>query len=81
MCPSTFKGVWQEIFDFGFFYESVSPGPLGIPFCPLRIRGDIRNFVGIASDKLSTGVNNTDNKLLPVSLFHYFRQFYDTGND
>jgi hypothetical protein len=55
-----------------FFCESVSSGPLGIPFWPLRIRGDIRNFVGIADDKLSTSVNNTGKKLLPVSRFITF---------
>jgi hypothetical protein len=40
-----------------------------------KIRGDIRNFVFIASvvdagHKLFTGVNDTDNKLSPVSYYH-----------
>jgi hypothetical protein len=37
----------HEIFDFRFFYESVSPKPLSIPLGPFRIfskiRGDIRS--------------------------------------
>jgi hypothetical protein len=63
----------------GNFRVQVSPGPLNFPLGPLRffskIRGDIRNFVFIASvvdagHKLFTGVNDTDNKLSPVSYYH-----------
>ncbi len=31
------KGVWHEILEFRFFYESVAPRPLSIPLGPLRI--------------------------------------------
>jgi hypothetical protein len=62
---------------FGFFHESVAPGLLSIPFRPFqicsKILGDIRNFViitGISDigDKLFASVNDTGNKLFPVSL-------------
>ena len=50
----------------GFFHESVSPRPPSIPLEPFRIfskiRGDIRELMFI------TGVNDTGEKLLPVSL-------------
>ncbi len=36
------KGVWHEIFDFSFFYESVSPGPLSIPLGSFRLFSKIR---------------------------------------
>jgi hypothetical protein len=53
------------------------PGTPEHPLGPLqiftKIRGDIRNFVFITSvndkgNKLYTGVNDTGDKLLPVSL-------------
>jgi hypothetical protein len=44
---SNVKGHCQEIFDFWFFHESVSPKPLSIPLGPFlifsKIRGDICN--------------------------------------
>ncbi len=46
------KGFWHEIFDFRFFPESVSPGPLSIPLWSfqlfLKIRGDNREWMFIA---------------------------------
>ncbi len=48
-------------FDFRFFHESVSPGPLNIPLGQFRflskIRGDINELM------FTTGVNDTDDNL------------------
>jgi hypothetical protein len=60
-----------------FFIDSVSPWPLGIQLGPfqifIKIRGDIRNFVFIASvvdtsDKLFTVVNDTGDEVLVLLL-------------
>ncbi len=54
------KGQCHEIFDFCFFYESVSPKHLSIPVRPFqifsKIRGDIRG------SRFTTGVNDTGGK-------------------
>ncbi len=65
------KGVWHAIFDFMFFHESVSPGPMTTPLGPFRIfskiREDILEWMFITGvndtgDKLFTGVNDTGHK-------------------
>ncbi len=64
------KGVWHEMFDFRFFHESVSTGPLRIPFEGFRffskIRGDIREWMVI------TGVKRHRRKV--------YRSVIDTGD-
>jgi hypothetical protein len=63
------KGQCHEIFDFRFFYESVSPRPLSIPLGPFRIfskiRGDIRKC------RCTTGTNDTGGKIRndPYAIF------------
>ena len=61
MVRKALKGVWHEIFDFRFFYESESPRPPSIPLGPFqifsRIRGDIREWMFVS------GVNDTGEKI------------------
>ncbi len=67
-CYVALKGQWHEIFNFGFFHESVSPKPLSIPSGPFRnfskILGDIRSArctttsVVDIGGKFATGINN-----------------------
>ena len=66
------KEVSHKISTWGFFHESVSPGPLsvllGLFGIFTKIRRDIRNFVFIVGvsetgKMLFTGVNDTDDKL------------------
>ncbi len=90
MVPAILKGVWHEIFDFRFLYESYSSGTLRIPLKPFpiftKIRGDICNFVFIAGvndagDKLFTGVNATGDKLsLSPAINYSIAGVVDTGD-
>ncbi len=77
------KEVSHKISTLGFFHESVSPGPLSIPVGLFRIftkiRGNIRNFVFIVGvsetgKMLFSGVNDTDDKLSPVSLLRAIKE-------
>ncbi len=75
------KGVWHEIFDLSFFYESVSPAPLSNPLGSFRlfskIHWDIRKWMFVSGvndtgDKLFGSVNDTGNK--------FFGGVSDTGD-
>jgi hypothetical protein len=65
------KGQSHEIFDFWFFYESVSPKPLSIQLGPFRIfskiRGDIRSS-RFATSVVDTGVVDTSGKCKKSSI-------------
>ncbi len=54
------KGQCHEIFDFSFFYESVSPKPLSLPLWSFRIFSKIRR--DIRSSRCTTGVVDTGGK-------------------
>ncbi len=66
MAKIELKGVWTEIFDFRFFYESMSPGTLSIPKRTfqifLKILEDIIPGVNDSGNTLFTGVNGTGDK-------------------
>ncbi len=72
--PSSFlKAVWHEIFDSGFFHESVSSRPPSIPLESFwifsKIRRNIRELIFITGvndtgDKLFSGVNDTGEKFI-----------------
>jgi hypothetical protein len=51
------KGHCHEIFDFRFFYESVSSKPLSIPIGPFQFFSKIRR--DIRSSRCTTGVVDT----------------------
>jgi hypothetical protein len=69
-CDLTYIKNMTEIFDFRFFHESVSPGPLSIPLGPfqffMKTCGDIRVYFdggNNTGDNLFTGVNSIRKKL------------------
>ncbi len=50
------KGVCHEVFDFSFFHESVSPGPLSIPSASFRL---FRKFAEIIANEFLSVVSMT----------------------
>ncbi len=59
------KGVWHEIFNFRFFYESVSPEPPSTPLGPFQIFQKLAEiFANDIGDKLLIGVNDTGDKFI-----------------
>ncbi len=61
------NGVWHEIFDFRFFHESVSPGPLNMPVQIFtKILGDMQKY------KLITEVIDIGEKWKTVEKERFF---------
>jgi hypothetical protein len=56
----------NEIFDFCFFHDSVSPKPLSVPLRPFRIFSKIRRY--IRSSRCTTGVLDTGGKWTKSSI-------------